>query len=113
MKNKLAVIGSRSFKIYSLLKGELNLLEFSEIVSGGAQGADSLASLYGKENNIPVVVFLPDWKLYGKSAGMIRNKQIVDYCDELIAFWDGSSKGTLSAINLAKKQNKKVTIVKF
>jgi hypothetical protein len=108
---KLAVIGSRTFDDYQIVKEELDSLSFSTIVSGGAKGADSLAARYAKENNKKLIVFLPDWEKFGKSAGMIRNKKIVDHCDELIAFWNGESKGTSNSINLATKQNKLIKII--
>ena len=53
------------------------------------------------------------WNKYGKAAGFKRNKNIIDNCTEIIAFWDGKSKGTLNSINYAKSINKKVTICYF
>lgn len=54
---------------------------------------------------------MPDWKAYGKSAGPKRNKQIVEYSDLIIAFWDGKSKGTLSSIQFAKELTKKLVVI--
>ncbi len=51
----------------------------------------------------PVRVFPADWETHGKAAGPIRNKAMVAEADLLIAFWDGASKGTLSAIREASK----------
>lgn len=82
----------------------------SEIVSGGARGADSLAERYAQENDIQLTVFPAEWDKYGKSAGYRRNHQIIDYADVVLAFWDGQSKGTKHAIELAEKQNKPVFI---
>lgn len=33
----------------------------------------------------------------------MRNHEMVEFCDYLIAFWDGKSKGTLDAITYAKQ----------
>jgi hypothetical protein len=114
---KLAVIGSRTFKDYDLMKEELSKLnskeEITEIVSGGAKGADSLAERYAKEFNIPVKVFEANWDKHGRRAGPLRNIKIVDYCDSLIAFWDSKSTGTKHSIGLAKEQKKSVVIVRF
>ena len=52
-------------------------------------------------------VFLPDYRLYKKGAPLIHNREIVDYSDEVLAFGDGSSKGTLSVIDYCGKQGKK------
>lgn len=110
---KLAVVGSRTFNNYKLLEEELDkITEGVEIIiTGGALGADSLASIYARENNIPEKLYLPDWQTFGKSAGIRRNTLIVDNCDYLIAFWDGKSKGTKDSLDKAKKQGKLLKIV--
>lgn len=108
---KLAVIGSRNFNDYARLKEELrNIPGVSEIVSGGSKGADSLAAKYAQEQNLILTEFLPDYRKYGRSAPHVRNSQIVDYCDKLIAFWDGKSPGTKSTIEKAKKSHKLLNI---
>ncbi len=81
----------------------------SEIVSGGAVGPDSYAEAWAKLHLVPCKVFKPDWSV-GKRAGALRNQQIVDYCDKLIAFYDGKSKGTMISIRMAEKQNKLLRI---
>lgn len=113
MKNmKLAIVGSRTFNDYEFLKQTVNSLSniksITHIVSGGANGADTLAEKYCLENELELIIFLPDWKKYGRSAGMIRNKDIINTCDIVIAFWDGKSRGTENSIKLARtKHNKK------
>lgn len=108
---KVAVIGSRCVDDYELVKEELNKIKgITEIVSGGARGADTLAKLYADDHNIPIEVFLPDWSI-GKMAGMLRNTQIVDYCDVAVVFWDGVSKGTADSIRKLKAQGKKTKII--
>jgi len=110
----VAVVGSRSFGDYDLLRNTLDAIpDKTEIVSGGAIGADELGERYAREHNIPITIFLPDWKKYRRAAGPIRNRLIVDAADHVIAFWDGESRGTLSGINLAKAARKKLTIVRY
>ena len=108
---KIAVIGSRGLRVENLE----NYLSknVTEIVSGGARGIDTDAETYAKFNNIKMTVFLPEYDRYGRCAPIVRNKQIVDYADEVIAFWDGKSKGTLSVIKFCDKQNKKITVIKM
>ena len=108
---KVAVVGSRNFQDYDLLKQILAEYEITEIVSGGAKGADSLGEKYANEHNLPIEIFKPDWKRLGRGAGPARNKTIVENADFVIAFWDGVSKGTQSSINIAKKLNKALRIV--
>ena len=80
------------------------------IISGGANGADLLAKRYASECGKAYKEFLPNWNLYGKSAGFLRNEQIVEACDELVAFWNKVSSGTKCSINLAINANKPVHI---
>jgi hypothetical protein len=47
--------------------------------------------------------FPADWDTHGRAAGVIRNKQMAEYGDMLIAFWDGESKGTKNMIDTSKK----------
>jgi len=108
--NKVGVIGSRTFVNYEFMKEILDSFSFSEIVSGGAKGADSLARRYAEEKNIPITEILPDWNQYGKSAGFKRNKLIINQSDAIIAFWNGESKGTKNSIDLAKRDGKNVYI---
>lgn len=108
--NKMGVIGSRTFTNYKYMKEILDSFSFSEIVSGGAKGADSLARRYAEEKNIPIAEILPDWNQHGKSAGFKRNKLIIDQSDAIVAFWDGVSRGTKNSIDLAKNANKSVYI---
>jgi hypothetical protein len=69
------------------------------IISGGARGADTLAERYAKEYSIPFELFKADWNKYGKAAGPTCNSEMIDRCDEVIAFWDLRSKGTKHMIN--------------
>lgn len=117
MEFKLAVVGSRTFDDYETLKkvvapyvlGPLKL----EIVSGGASGADALAKRYATEGYINYKEFPADWNNEGKSAGFKRNKEIANYAEYCIAFWDLKSKGTKHTINLFLDQDKPVLIVPF
>ena len=74
-------------------------------------GADSLAQIYAKQNGLKILIVYPNWHKYERSAEFIRNQEIVNESTELIAFWNGISRGTKSIIDIAKKQKKKVTIV--
>lgn len=117
---RLAIVGGRDFDDYEELcfwadgfNHPHGVWDCLEIVSGGAKGADTLASLYAEERELALTVFLPDWDQHGRSAGFKRNVQIVDYCDYLIAFWDGKSKGTKHSIDLATKAGKLFKIVGY
>ena len=106
---KIAIIGSRSILSFNI---RLYIPEScTEIVSGGAKGVDSHAALFAKERGIKLTEFLPDYEKYGRAAPIVRNKEIVNYADMVIAFWDGKSKGTLSVIKYAQKTQKPCDIM--
>jgi len=115
---KVIIAGGRDFDDYLLLhKVCHNMLRRQhrdiQIVSGTAKGADQLGEKYAYMNGYPVKKFPADWDEHGNSAGYIRNKQMADYADALIAFWDGKSNGTKYMIDLAKKMKLKVKIVNY
>ena len=116
---KVIVAGSRGFHDYKVLEEQLDLFlldknkEEIEIVSGHATGADTLGELYAKNHNLQVKLFPADWKMNGKQAGYIRNQEMAEYADACICFWDGSSRGTTHMINLSKKHNLILKVIKY
>lgn len=120
---KVLIVGSRTFDDYDYMyfKFKEHLIRYIdnmreedryaddfdiEIVSGGARGADRLAEKLAYELSLKIKVFHPDWKTHGRSAGIIRNQQMAEYCgtDQLaLIFWDSHSKGTQDMIKKAKK----------
>lgn len=109
------IIGSRGFNDYSFLKKNIFDLYFVNdidlIISGGAKGADTLAERFADEYGIEKHVIKAEWSKYGKSAGMIRNTELINKADVVFAFWDGVSRGTKDSITKAKKQNKKLHVI--
>ena len=116
---KAAIVGSRTFCDYKSLEQYINNIckeegyTLDEIVSGGANGADTLGEVYAKRHNLKLTVFKPDWKTYGKSAGFRRNGDIIRNCDVCFAFWDGKSHGTKNDIDLCTTYNKPCHIYEF
>jgi len=129
----IAVIGSRTFKDYSLLKQTLDELikQFKVepiIVSGGAKGADSLAKMYAIENKLQIKEFYPDWnnldhpearikigrfgRKYDANAGLRRNTQIIEEADIVVAFHNNSP-GTADSLRKARALNRWILEVTF
>lgn len=112
---KVIIAGGRWYDDYKFLKEKcdtiLSNLSEVEIVSGAAKGADGLGEKYAKENNYKCTKFPADWEKYGRSAGPRRNRQMAEYADGLIAFWDGKSRGTKNMIELAKKHKLKTRVI--
>lgn len=105
--------GSRNFNDYDYLKRNIEMYNISKIISGGAKGADTLAEQYAKENNIPFECYPAEWNKYGKKAGIIRNKIMIDKADFCVFFWDGKSPGTKFSIEYAKKKGKKYIVFRY
>lgn len=108
---RIAIIGSRSIDKFDI--GKYLEMTCDEVVSGGASGVDKCAEKFAEDNNIPITVFYPEYKIYGRAAPIIRNKKIVDYADKVVAVWDGRSKGTLSVIEYCKKTGKECFIIRI
>ena len=110
---KLAVIGTKKFTDFNFLSSTLKKIPNIElIISGGALGTDTLAKKFAIQNKIEFLEFPPDYKKYGDKAKHIRDKLIVEECDELIAFWDGKCEGTKYTMDYAKGLGKPVKIIK-
>jgi hypothetical protein len=111
---KVIIAGSRGFSDFSLLFSKCEeILENQidiEIVSGTAKGADKLGEHYASLKGYSVARFPADWSK-GRSAGFIRNAEMANYSDCLIAFWDGESKGTKHMIDLAQTKGLKIHVI--
>lgn len=143
---RVIIAGSRNFKDYKMLR-KVCLQKFRElrdihnldtskenvtIVSGGADGADSLGETFAGEFGLNLVVMNADWNditaegaivkenKYGKynaKAGSDRNKKMAEYAKEskeagvLIAFSKNNSSGTKNMISLAKEYGLIVFVV--
>ena len=122
MDTRIIVAGSRTFNDYKMLSSALSGYrkpsEAITIISGGAIGADQLGERFARENGILIKRFPAQWNLYGKRAGYLRNIEMMNFALQgeksiLIAFWDGSSKGTKHMIDNAKKHGMIVDVRHF
>jgi predicted alpha/beta superfamily hydrolase len=115
MTRKIAIVGSRNWTDNQRIREYIDGLPAKAIIiSGGAQGVDSVAATYARKKNYHVIELLADWEKHGRGAGMIRNSEIVEQSDVVIAFWDGESRGTKDTINkaLAAPHIKQVVVIK-
>ena len=111
---KIAIIGSRKVPATA----EKYVLQHipstvTEIVSGGAEGIDKIAAQCAALLSVPLREFLPDYAKFGKAAPLERNKQIADYADQVLAFWDGRSRGTQQVITYCLKNGIPVRVFPF
>ena len=118
-KDRLSIVGSRTITSFKWFEKELERVLEEEnyipgaIISGGAKGTDSLAERWARKLKVPFILYFPDWNKYGKRAGFVRNKLIVQNCDKLIAFIEDDSQGTLNSIGLAEGVNKLLKVIEY
>jgi len=120
----ILICGGRTELDYSIVDNfissvldELNI-EDCEIISGGCKGADKSGEKFAEINGFKIVQFLPDWKKFGKAAGIKRNAEMINYIKQfdnsiVIAFWNGESHGTKFTIEQANKNNIPVYICSY
>ncbi len=115
----VCIVGSRTFNDYDLFKklifeyaldNENNFINFKKIISGGCYGTDKLAERFANEYNIVIEVYNAEWNKFGKSAGPIRNKIMIEKSDFIIAFIKDDSKGTRNSIRLAESLDKEILV---
>lgn len=112
---KILVCGSRGWNNPAIMYDVLSKLpKDTIIINGAAPGADRMSTEIGHYNlGLKIISFPPDWNKYGKAAGFIRNKKMLDEKpDKVIAFWDGTSKGTKHTMDEAEKRGIEVEVVK-
>lgn len=126
---RIIVGGSRTFCDFRLLERKLNRMTEGKqkvtVITGGQGGrqgpkgeligADALAEWWAYLHHHTVEVYHADWKENGKSAGPIRNTEMIKNAraKRAIFFWDGQSPGTKDCIEKAKKAGLKVKVVMF
>ena len=106
---RVAIVGSRDYAphhhVYSLVRSRLPAA--CTVVTGGARGVDTWAenAANKRQDFPPPRIFLPSKAIYPPTqAYFVRNQQIVDFADVLIAFWDGHSTGTRDVFKRARKK---------
>lgn len=124
--SRLLITGSRAhqwtpYDSHALLIAVREILEKTHalpiLVHGGATGADTDAARMGQQLlNLPTEVHRADWNTYGRTAGPIRNKEMVNLgADLCLAFPDHpkgqGSRGTWGCIDLAYQSGIPVYVV--
>lgn len=109
---KTIIAGSRGLDSYLILSETIRKIdwEITEVISGTCKGVDRLGECWAKNHNIPLKKYVAYWRKYGNKAGVLRNIQMAEYADALIALWDRESKGTKHMIDIARKKNLKVYV---
>ena len=106
---KILIVGSRSINDFDL--SPYISAEVDTVISGGANGIDTVAERYADTQRLSKYIIRPRYDLYGRAAPLIRNEGMVDMADTVLIVWDGRSRGTEYTLNYAKKVNKPTILV--
>ena len=111
---RIAIVGSRTVQdkeyVFNTIDRFISTVDQPVLLSGGASGVDSLVAEYAKERGLDFFLFKP-YHMLDNSVGFqpkyffVRNRQIVNNADGVLAIWDGESKGTAHTIKYAEKKN--------
>lgn len=112
---KILICGDRDWNDYWAIYDVISKLDRNSlIIYGAARGADTMAGTIATKLGFDVVPFKAKWNLYGKAAGPIRNREMLDENPDLvIAFHNDieNSKGTKDCIKEAEKRGIEVKLV--
>lgn len=98
----VAIIGSRSINNINLSLF-IDSFHCGQIISGGANGVDTIAKNWAKANKIEYIEYKPNYKIFKNRAPLVRDEDMVNAADIIIAFWNGQSTGTLYTLRYAIK----------
>ena len=106
---KLLIAGSRSITDIDITPYIPEGVEL--IISGAANGIDTLAEQYADKMRLSKYIMRPNYARYRRGAPIKRNYEMVDFCDRVLVFWDGTSKGTKHTIDYAKQAGKPIDVI--
>lgn len=109
---RVIIAGSRYFNNFEVLQEAIRQSGFviTSVVSGCAPGVDTMGELYAAKYALPVDRHPANWQLFGKAAGPIRNKEMAQNADALIALLAPGSRGTADMIRQATAMGLKVFV---
>ena len=83
----------------------------ASIITGSASGVDAAATRAARARGLAVQVMPASFEeVSDASKSAARNQRLVDACDVLVAFWDGTSKGTRATVDRALDAGKEVHV---
>ncbi len=104
---RILVCGDRNWSNKKAIFNELkDFPKNTVIIHGAARGADSIAGTVAKELGFEVEVYPADWNKFGKAAGIIRNKQMLEAKPDLVLAFHpdlDKSKGTKNMVQISRK----------
>jgi hypothetical protein len=75
----------------------------SEVIAGGARGADTLGAEWASSRGIPLRVFMAEWETFGRAAGPIRNQRMLDEGKPMLVVAFPGGRGTADMVRRAEE----------
>ena len=109
---RVGIVGSRHFSEPDRVTEYVNGLPArASIITGSASGVDAAATKAARARGLGVQVMPASFdEMSDASRSAARNQRLVDACDVLVAFWDGSSRGTRTTVERALDSGKEVHV---
>ena len=117
MGKKVLICGDRNWLKWEPIRAWLCKLQdwgYDTVVEGEARGADTLAREEAEQLGFTVLKFPANWNQYGRAAGPIRNREMLDQHPDLVLAFHGNisaSKGTRDTVEEAKRRGIPVVLV--
>jgi len=121
---KVLICGDRNWTSRELVRAWLHKLQalgYDTVIEGEARGADTIArgeaeqiGMNIMESEPGVKGFPAQWEKYGRAAGPIRNRQMLDQHPDLVVAFHHDivhSKGTADTVSEARVRGIKVIVV--
>jgi len=108
---KALVCGGRNYRNKNKLFDELDKLDPDIVIHGDARGADRLAGKWARAKGKMELKFPAEWQKYRRSAGMIRNRRMLEEKPDIVVAFPGG-RGTYNMIKISKKAGIRVHEIK-
>jgi len=109
---KFGIVSSRHFADLARVESYVEKLpRDARIVTGSTSGVDAAATRAARRHGLAVQVLGASFEAArDQSVAAARNQRLVDQCDVLVAFWDGSSRGTRATVDRALDSGREVHV---
>ena len=104
---RIIVCGGRDFSDVVFVNKILDMIHMvnniTEVIEGGANGADFIGASWAKTKGIPTKTIQADWAKHGRKSGPIRNIAMLKENPHIVIAFAGG-KGTAHMIKIAKEK---------
>ena len=109
---RVGIVGSRHYPDLEKVEGYVEALPAgSRVVTGSASGVDAAATRAARRKGIAVQTVPASFEeAKDRGAAELRNRRLIEQCDVIVAFWDGSSEGTRMTVERALDSGKEVHV---